>query len=83
MLKKGSEYIYLLYCVHIGILLPNIVWWLWSNVGVLVLVLIFAMVDNEESINKNKRVNLITNNIETEKVINMQSNKNNIERNML
>ena len=35
-MKKNKEYMYILYCVHIGILLPNIVWWLWARMGTLV-----------------------------------------------
>ena len=46
-MKKNKEYMYNLYCVHIGILLPNIVWWLWARMGTLVLVLVFAMINNE------------------------------------
>ena len=58
---------YFLYCIHIGILLPNIVWWIWSNVGTLVLVLILAMLNNEKSIKKKKEVLMINNNFEKSK----------------
>lgn len=51
-MKNDKEYMYILYCVHIGILLPNIVWWLWTRMGTLVLVLIFAMINNEIGIKK-------------------------------
>ena len=46
-MKKDKEYIYIFYCVHIGILLPNITWWLWTRMGTLVLILVFAMINNE------------------------------------
>lgn len=53
-MKKNKEYMYILYCVHIGILLPNIVWWLWARMGTLVLVLVFAMINNEKELVKTK-----------------------------
>ena len=53
-MKKNKEYMYILYCVHIGILLPNIVWWLWTRMGTLVLVLVFAMINNEKELVKTK-----------------------------
>ena len=56
---------YILYWVHIGILLPNIVWWLWSRMGVIVLTLIFAMLDNEKSIKDDKKNKFIYNDYES------------------
>ena len=53
-MKKNKEYMYIPYCVHIGILLPNIVWWLWARMGTLVLVLVFAMINNEKELVKTK-----------------------------
>lgn len=46
--KNKKEYTYLLYIVHIVVLLPNIIWWYWSTSGMIVLMLIFALIENEK-----------------------------------
>lgn len=46
--KSKKEYTYLLYIVHIAVLLPNIIWWYWSMNGMIMLMLIFALIENED-----------------------------------
>ena len=46
-MRNNKEYIFVLYFIHITVLLPNIIWWFWDRTGVMVFAMIFAMMENE------------------------------------